>query len=493
MTLLLGIDLGTQSLKALAVDAGTLAVRGQGGAPLAAARHPFPGAAEQSPRDWLAAVRPAVARALGEAAAGPADVAAVGVTGQLDGCLAVDRDGEPLTDALIWMDRRATAALARVDPELVRARTGQVADAAHPAAKIRWLLDRGGLPASARFHQPVPFLVERLTGAFVQDRALASTSMLYGLAARGWDADLCQRFGIDPRRLPGLAEATDLAGAVTAAGAALSGLRPGTPVAVGTGDDFANAIGAGVTRPGTVVCCVGTAEVVGAVHGAPVLDPGALVETHGFPGGRFLVGNPGWLSGGALRWLRGLLGVADWVALDALAESVPPGADGVTALPTLAGAMAPEWLAEARGAVYGLTPAHGPGHLARAVQEGAAFAMADVIDRLDALGVATGRVRLAGGGARSAVWARIRAAVADRPIDVVDVEHAAALGAVACAGVAVGAVGSLAEAADRLAAVRRTVPPDPAEVAAYRPARERARALFAALRPLMRRPWTPPP
>jgi xylulokinase len=486
--LLLGIDVGTQSLKAVAVDAASFEVRGRGSRPLAV-RHPFPGAAEQSPLDWLRALSPAIGEALRAAVAGPADVAAVGVTGQLDGCVAVDREGRPLGEALIWMDRRATAALAGIDPGLVRARAGLVADASHQAAKIRWLLDRGGLPAGVRFHQPVSFLVEQLTAAFVQDRALASTSMLFGLAAQDWDDELCRVFAIDPRLLPELADASDPAGEVTTAGAELSGLRPGTPVAVGTGDDFANAIGAGVTRPGTVLCCVGTAEVVGAVHDQTVVDEDSLVETHAFPGGRYFVENPGWLSGGAMRWVRDLLGVGDWSALDALAERVPVGSDGVTALPTLTGALAPEWLAHARGAVYGLTPGHGPGHLVRAVQEGAAFAMADVVDRLSDLGVATDRIRLAGGGARSALWARMRAAVAERPVELVDVEDVAAQGAVACAAVAGRTAASLAEAADRLARVRGTVMPDPADVAAYRPARERARALFAALRPIMVEPW----
>jgi xylulokinase len=486
--LLLGIDAGTQSLKAVLVDAETFELKGRGSRPLVA-RYPFVGAAEQSPLDWLRALRPAIGEALRTASAGPGDVAAVGVTGQLDGCVTVDRGGRPHGEALIWMDRRATAALDRVDPGLVRARAGIVADASHQAAKIRWLLDRGGLPAGARFHQPVSFLVEQLTGAIVQDRALASTSMLFGLAAQDWDDELCRAFRIDPVLLPMLANASDLAGEITSAGAELSGLQSGTPVAVGTGDDFANAIGAGVTRPGAVLCCIGTAEVVGAVHDVAVADEGSLVETHAFPGGRYFVENPGWLSGGAMRWVRDLLGVRDWPSLDALAESVPPGSEGVTALPTLTGAMAPEWLADARGAVYGLAPGHGPGHLVRAVQEGAAFAMADVIDRLARLGVATDRVRLAGGGARSAPWARMRAAVADRPVEIVDVEDVAAQGGVACAAVVAGVAASLGAAADRLARVRRTVEPDPDEVAAYRPARERARALFAALRPLMAEPW----
>ena len=488
--LLLGIDLGTQSLKAILADADTLAVCGQGSHPLEV-HHPFPGAAEQSPEDWLLGLRPAIGAALAAAGAAAVDVGGVGVTGQLDGCIPVERTGRAVDAALIWMDRRATAALDRVDPELVRTRGGLVADASHQAAKIHWLRAQRSLPAGTRFHQPVSFLVEQLTGAFVQDHALASTSMLYGLAARGWDGALCEAFAVDPRLLPALADATDRAGELTEAGAELSGLRVGTPVAVGTGDDFANAIGAGVTRPGTVLCCVGTAEVVGAVHDRPVVDSGALVETHGFPGGRYFVENPGWLSGGAMRWIRDLVQAQDWAALDAMAERVPLGADGVTALPTLTGAMTPEWLAHARGAVYGLAPAHGAGHLVRALQEGTAFAMADVIDRLEELGLACDAIRLAGGGARSGQWVRIRAAVADRPVEVTAVENVAAQGAVACAAVAVGVVRSLEEAGDRLGTVRAVVRPDPGEVRAYRPVRRRAQALFEALRPLMSQPWTP--
>lgn len=486
--MLLGIDLGTQALKVVAVDEG-LVVRGRALVPIVT-RHAGPGRVEQDPARWLATLRPGIGGALEDAGVSAEDVLGLAVTGQLDGALAVDRRGQPLTPALIWMDRRAVDALADIDPALIRERCGQVADPSHPAAKIRWLTRHHDLPAEARFHQPVSFLVERLTGAFVQDHALASTSMLYALASRGWDGELCERFGIDPARLPAIAEPDALAGVIDAAGAELTGLLPGTPVAVGTGDDFTAALGAGVTRPGRVLCCVGTAEIVGAVHAAPVVDPDGMVETHGFPGGRYFIENPGWLSGGAVVWLRDLLAAESFQALDALAASAPAGCEGLCFLPTLSGAMAPVWRAEARGALYGLTPAHGRAHLARALLEGTAMALAEVVDRLDALGVATDRIRLVGGGARSRLWTTIRAAVTGRPVELVDIEDAASIGAVACAAVVAGAADSVEAAAERLVRVVETIDPDPAAIAPYREARGRARRLFEALLPVMDRPWT---
>ena len=132
--------------------------------------------------------------------------------------------------------------------------------------------------------------------------------------------------------------------------------------------------------PPEVAKCL--AEVVGALHDHPAIDRRALVETHGYPGGCFFIENPGWLSGGALAWFIETFGLRDVQELDALAQSVPAGADGLLFLPALSGAMAPEWIASARGCFYGLSMAHGRAHAARAVLEGCAFAMRDVLERL---------------------------------------------------------------------------------------------------------------
>ena len=466
-----------------------LGLRGQAARP-----YPFdqprPGWAQQDPALWEAALAPAIAEALERAGVAAAEVEAVGVAGQLDGCVAVGPAGEPLGPCLIWLDRRAEREMPDL-PADFRARTGLVADPGHMAAKIRWLLRHAMGLAGARFHQPVSYLVERLTGRAVLDHGLASTTMLYGLARGDWEPDLLAAFAVDRSSLPDIEEAGAPAGVLSGAGAALTGLPAGIPVAVGTGDDFATPLGAGIVRPGTVACVLGTAEVVGGVCDRPVIDPGGLVETHGYATAGYFVENPGWLSGGAVAWLRGVLGAASDPELDGWAAAVPPGADGVSFLPALSGAMAPEWHASARGCFYGLTAAHGRGHLARALLEGCAFAMRDVVDRLDQLGVPVAGVVLIGGGSRSRLWAQIRADLLGRPVAVSGVADACPLGAALLAASAAGLVPDLAAAAGRAAAARHPVDPDPRARSAYEDAYARYRALFAALRPLFTRDTDP--
>ncbi len=460
--LLLGLDLGTQSLKAMVCDE-RLTVLGQHAVsyPLA---YPAEQGAEQDPHDWERALGPAIAGALTAARATADAIVAIAIAGQLDGCIAVDASGAPVHPAVIWQDRRATAEAAQVAASEVFAHTGQVADASHMAPKIAWLRARG--VSAARFHQPVSYLVERLTGAAVIDPALASTTMLLDLATARWSQPMLEAFAITTGELPELRGTCELAGALTAEGARLTGLRAGTPVAVGTGDDFANVVGAGVTMPGSIVCAIGTAEVVGTISPAIVLDRIAtepMVETHVFPGGGYFVEHPGWLAGGAVRWAVQLLGLGSDAELDALAASIPAGAGGLTFLPALAGAMTPVWRPNARGTLHGLSASHTRAHVARAVLEGLTFATRDVVDRLIALGLPARDVRLLGGGARSRVWAQLRA-------DTLGLRHATAatvdtcpLGAAMIAAVAAGAHPDLSSAAACAAPPSETFTPGPRE------------------------------
>jgi xylulokinase len=474
---IVGVDVGTQSLKAVVCD-DAMRVVGEASRRYAI-DFPQPGWAEQDPSLWEAALAPAIGGALAAAGCAPADVAALGVSGQLDGCIAVDAACPPLHPCLIWMDRRA--AMPSLDDDDFLARTGQVADPSHMAAKIRWLASR---VAAARFHQPVTYLVERLTGAAVIDPSLASTTMLFELSASAWSPPLASAFGVDLGELPVVTPAHAIAGHLHTRGAALSGLPAGLAVAVGTGDDFATPLGAGLVAPGRVACVIGTAEVVGAIHPSPVVDRGRMVETHAYPTGGFFVENPGWVSGGALTWLGEVLGEPDPAVLVSEASLVAPGADGVSFLPALGGAMTPSWHARARGAFYGFTPAHGRRHVVRAVLDGLAFAACDVIDRLHALGVATDDVLLLGGGGQSAPWAQIRADATGRPHAIAAHAETCAIGAAMLAAVAVGAQPDLAAAAALAPAPRLWIEPASGHRGAYEDARDRARALFAALRPL---------
>jgi xylulokinase len=458
--LVVGLDLGTQSCKAVVCDE-RLAVRGSHAVAYETS-YPQPGHAEQDPGTWEAAIGPAIAGALEEAGAAAGEVAALSVSGQLDGCVAVGDDGEALHPALIWQDRRAIAEAARVDARELFARTGQVADAGHMAPKAAWLRARLGRRPT-RYHQPTTYLVERLTGEAVVDPALASTTMLFDLAARTWAPELLAAWELDARELPRIADAAAIAGAITDAGARLSGLRAGTRVAVGTGDDFATPLGAGVVAPdGRAICAIGTAEVVGALAANATLDRAAdepMVETHAYPGGAYFIENPGWLSGGTLRWARRLLGIASDAELDAIAASAPPGAGGVTFVPALAGAMTQRWRPHARGAFYGLAPGHDRAHVARAVLEGLAFACRDVVERLAALGLPRERVLLLGGGSRSRTWAQLRADALGLPHDRAANADTCPVGAALLASIAIGVHTDLASAAASLPPPAETFQP----------------------------------
>jgi xylulokinase len=481
--MIVGVDIGTQSLKAVVTD-DDLQPLGEAASAYRPA-FPRPGWAEQDPRLWEEALAPTIGRALAAAGRTPRSVQALGICGQLDGCVAVDREGEALGPCILWMDRRAAAEVAGLPAERVQAAAGVILDATHMAAKARWLKRHAPERAAIRrFHQPVSYLVARLTGAHVLDHGLASTTMAYALGARRFDPGLLELFDLDVAELPAIAEACDRAGTLHRQGAALTGLPEGTPVAVGTGDDFANPLGAGLVEPGTLVCALGTAEVVGALHALPAIDRRGLVETHDYPGGRFFIENPGWLAGGALAWFIETFRLGDVRELDALAATAPAGCEGVTFLPALSGAMAPQWIASARGCFYGLSAAHGSGHLARAVLEGCAFAMRDVLERLQEMEVAIRSILLLGGGARSRIWAQIRADLTGLSVAVPAVVDTSPLGAAVLAAVAAGLQPDLLEAARRVATEATIVAPDAGLREAYDDAYGAYRKLFDSLRPM---------
>lgn len=479
--MIVGVDIGTQSLKAV-VLAPEMKIIGGHAVPYQPS-FPQAGWAEQDPLLWEGALLPAIHGALAQAKCQAHEVKAIGLGGQLDGCVAVDRQGMPLHPCLIWMDRRAD--IGGIDADQVHQTCGVVLDATHLAAKIRWL--KANVPAVAqavKFHVPVSYMVSRLTGVHAIDHATASTSMVYGLKAQSYDAALLGAFGIGEDELPKAMDAAAIAGSLTAQGAALTGLRTGIPVAVGTGDDFSSAIGAGLVDAGRFINVIGTAEVTGVLHPVPVFDPGRLVETHAFMGGQYYIENPGWLSGGALVWFRDTFRLESFEHLTALAAEAPPGAGGVTFIPALTGAMAPEWIASARGAFYGLTPSHGVPHLARALLEGLAFAMRDVFDRTGELGVSAEALRIVGGGARSALWKQIRADLIGLPAETPLHTDTSAIGAALLAAKAAGDIGDIGEAVRALNPVADVTLPLVRNREAYENAYRRYRQVFASLRPL---------
>ena len=488
MSWVIGVDVGSQSVKGVLLDpAGAIVA---GAARPCAMAHPRNGWAEQDPRSWERGLAEVVGQLLAAGPARPGDIGHLALACQVDGVVPVDRELAPLRDAIIWLDRRAEAQAAALAAGIGEAAafaiTGLNIDSSHTAPKIMWLREHEpDLFRAARSLPPVAaFLLGRLTGVLAQDAANASASLLYDLNTGDWSDRMLDAAGIDGALLPPILPSTEVVGTLTPDAARLLGLTTACRVLVGTGDEHAASIGAGAVRPGIIADITGTAEPVTVTADRPVFDPGRMVETHAHGvEGLLLVENPGFVSGGSTLWLaRSVLGV-DQQDVFELAEKVPAGADGVGFLPALSGSMTPRWNGAMRGGFTGLSMSHDGSHLARAVLEGCAFALRDVVDRLHELGLGErGEVRVVGGGARSPLWLRIKADVTGRPMRPVLTPEATATGAAMLAGLAAGIFTDIKDATAR--AVRlapEPVLPDPRRRDLYDCAYARYRATFDAI------------
>ena len=453
MGYVIGVDVGSQSVKALLVDED-----GDGIASATAScsmSHPASGWAEQDPEDWERAISHAVRTVREQAGIGRDEVTMLGLACQVDGLVAIDHRLRPLRPAIIWLDRRATrqsdAFSDRVGEVELVTRTGLNPDASHTGPKAMWLHDEEPEHYNAaRWLAPVgAHLNGWLTGLVVQDHAHASSSLLYDLRRRAWSEELVAHAGLDSELFPEIRAAGDVIGLLRPHAAEALGLSPRCRVVAGTGDDHAAALGAGALAPGIVVDVTGTAEPVAVPSAEPVLDAERLVETHAHAvDGMLLVENPGFVSGGSTQWWAATQGVAQG-EIFTLAELAPPGSDGALFLPTLSGSTAPRWNDRMRGCFAGLALSHGREHLARAVLEGCAYALRDIVDRFAALGLGDDEIRVVGGGARSSLWLQIKADVTGRPVRQVRGEHATCAGAAMLAAVASGHFDDLEQAAGR--------------------------------------------
>jgi xylulokinase len=454
MGYVIGIDVGSQSVKALLVDErGSYLARASAAYEMS---HPASGWAEQDPRLWERAIAAAVRQVREDAGVGRYEVAMIGLACQVDGLVALGDHLRPLRPAIIWLDRRATLQSDRladtVGEHALVARTGLNPDASHTAPKAMWLRDEEPeVYLEARWLAPVgAHLNGWLTGEVVQDHANASSTLLYDVESGDWDEELIAGAGLDPERLPPIAPAGEAIGSLRPAAAEALGLSTSCRVVVGTGDDHGAALGAGALEPGIVVDVTGTAEPVAVPSEEPVLDELRLVETHAHAvPGMLLVENPGFVSGGSTLWWAGAQGISQ-ADLFAQAEQAPPGSDGALFLPALSGATAPRWNDRMRGSFAGLALNHTAAHLARSVLEGCAFALRDIVDRFEALDLAGDEVRVVGGGARSALWLQIKADVTGLPMRPVLGDCATSAGAAMLAGVGAGLFSDLHEAADQI-------------------------------------------
>ena len=481
---LIGLDVGTTAVKGVAIaHDGTVLARAEAGYPLST---PRPGWAEQDPEDWWRATVAVLERLAADAGT----PAGIGLSGQMHGLVALDAAERVLRPAILWNDQRTGAECREIEDtiglERLIALTGNRALPGFTAPKLLWLR-RHEPDVYARIAQiclPKDYVRLRLTGEHATDVSDASGTLLLDVAARAWSAQVLDALELDHAWLPAALE-SPVASGVTSADA-VAGLAAGIPDAAGGGDQAAGAVGVGVDRPGPVSVVLGTSGVVFAALERYAADAEGRVHAfcHAVPDVWHAMGVM-LSAAGSLRWFRDTAapGVS-YEALTAAAEPWPPGAEGLTFLPYLAGERTPHADPDARGAFVGLSVRHDRGALARAVLEGVAFGLRDSLDLLVAIGVAPEFGRVSGGGARSQLWLEIVASVLELPLERVAVDEGAAFGAALLGGVAAGVWDDVHAAVAATVKPGAPVEPLPGLVDAYREQREVYRALYPALRDL---------
>ncbi len=500
----IGCDVGSQGTNsALYAADGTLVASAYEGYDLS---YPAPGWAEQDATAWPRALVATIRRLLEEVPEGPGAVKGLSFGSQLDGMVVCDSAGRPLRPAMIWMDRRAEVqakALAeRISPQEFYRLVGANLDSSHAVFKALWVREEEPevFAEAAHLMPPGSFVLREVSGVLAVDYSNASSLALLDPRTRTWSEAVLEVAGISPEMLPELAPGTQPVGTVRAAFAEASGLSPDTVVVVGCGDEMAATLGAGVYAPGEVCDVVGTAEPVCAASAEPREDPTMLVECHPHADpDAWLLENPGFVSGGGLRWWRDQFaplereaeatgGVDAYDVLSAAAAEVPPGSEGLVFLPCLQGAMAPEWNGAARGVFYGLTLAHTRAHMTRAILEGSAFALRDILEAMREAGLEVRRLTIVGGGAKGALWRQIKADVTGLPVRVPTSVETTATGAAILAAVGAGVHSSVADAVGAFVSYEPDEhQPDPALRDLYDDAYRRYRDVYFALKPVFDR------
>ena len=483
---LVGIDLGTSSVKALIIDdAGSIRGVASAGYPILTPREGF---AEQEPRAWWKATAEAVRRVLSSSGVPPQSIAAVGLSGQMHGMVPLDERGHVIRPAIIWPDQRSAQDVQEIYRVVGREEVGRLT--LNPVftgfllTSMVWMkrVEPELFGRISTVLLPKDYLRFQLTGTLGTEITDASSSGAFDITRRAWADGLLGSLGIPRRLFPSCAAPTDTVGTVTAAAASDTGLAAGTAVIAGGSDQPMQAVGSGLTDAGTLSITTGTGGQLLALTETPLWNPRMNTHTycHVIPGAWYAMAAT--LSAGlSLSWFaRGVARVDDLPSLTAEAAHVPAGCEGLTFLPYLAGERTPHLNPDARGMFHGLTLRHERAHLTRSIMEGVAYSFRDCLETLVSFGVPIRRIVAAGGGARNPLWLQIQADILGRPIETTTSPEEASLGAAIAAAVGMGVYADFRSACRAIATgTRRTVTPEPAHAQVYRAGYERFRALYA--------------
>lgn len=470
MAYLLGIDVGTSGTKTVLFDeAGNTIASALGEYPM---YQPNIGWAEQDPEDWWRATYTTINEVLTKSGVNPSDVKGVGLSGQMHGAVLLDKDYNVLRKAIIWCDQRSSAECGQITSLIGKERlieiTANPALTGFTASKVMWVKNNEPhiFEKIKKILLPKDYIRFRLTGEFATEVSDASGMQFMDIPARKWSSEVLDKLGVDKSWLGDLYESQEVSGKVNKQAAELSGLKEGTPVVGGGGDQAAGAVGNGIVRPGVISSTIGTSGVVFAYSDKVSIDPKGRVHTfcHAVPNTWHIMGvTQG--AGLSLKWFRDnfcieekrvaeQMGIDPYVLMDQEAEKVEAGCGGLLYLPYLMGERTPHLDPNAKGVFFGLSAKHEKRDMIRAVMEGVVYSLKDCLEIIKEMGVDITEVRASGGGGKSKLWRQMQADVFGTDITTINSSEGPALGVALLAGVGVGIYDSVPQACDAVIKVK---------------------------------------
>ena len=488
--LLLGIDSSTTATKALLIDEKGQVIG------VAASEYdyetPRPLWSEQDPSLWWEGTIKSVRAVLEQTGVNPAEIAGIGLTGQMHGLVLLDSAGEVLRPALLWNDQRTGKQCDEIrrrlgKSELIRI-TGNDALTGFTAPKILWVQQEEPEVFAKAEHVLLPkdYVRLRLTDEYATDKAGAAGTLLFDVAQRNWSPDVLDALEIPSSWLPQTHEGTEITGRVSEEASRLLGIPAGIPVAGGGGDQAAQGLGVGAVEEGIIAVTLGTSGVVFAAADSPAIEPEGRLHAfcHALPDKWHMMGVM-LSAAGSLRWYRDTVSPeTGFEELLSGVDKISPGSDGLIFLPYLTGERTPHPDPYARGAFVGLTVRHNQSHLTRAVLEGVGFGLKDSFTLIEGSGLSKARqVRISGGGARSPIWRQILADILGAELATVNTTEGAAFGVALLAGVGAGVWSDAESACHEMIQVTGVTLPNPDSAERYGQFYRLYRELYPALKP----------
>jgi len=499
MEYLLGIDIGTSGTKTVLFDrAGNTIASATAEYPL---YQPHMGWAEQNPDDWWNATISTIKEVIQKSAVHKDNIRGIGLSGQMHGMVLLDKDNHVLRPSIIWCDQRTQRECEQITEKIGKERlieiTANPALTGFTASKVMWVKNNQPdiYEKISKILLPKDYIRYRLTGEFATEVSDASGTQFLDVPRRCWSDEVLAELEVSKEWMPNVYESQEISGYITEEVAELTGLRKGTPVVGGGGDQAAGAVGNGVVKPGIISSTIGTSGVVFAYTDTVKIDPKGRVHTfcHAVPNTWHVMGvTQG--AGLSLKWMRDqfcgmekelgdFLGLDPYVLMDREAERAEAGCGGLIYLPYLMGERTPHLDPYAKGVFFGLSAKHRRQDMIRAVMEGVSYSLLDCLEIIREMNIPVSEVRASGGGGRSPLWRQIQADMFHTEIHTINSTEGPALGVAILAGVGTGVYDSVVQACQEVIIRKTTQKPNEDNEAVYDRYYPIYKQLYHALKP----------